>query len=177
MKTSSLSLSAAAAAVLAAAIVAASTAAQAPQQPTPPAQSEQSPAAGNAHPHRQFPAPTNLQVLPKTLTGNQVREIMEGWSRNLGVHCDTCHTADPGKKGPNGWPVLKFADDSKPEKKAARLMFKMTNDINENYVSMVDEGKGKVTCGTCHRGHLKPEAFVPPPEHEHPHPPAGQPGQ
>jgi hypothetical protein len=161
---------------LAAAIVAVSTAAQAPQQPAAPVQSEQAPAPGNAHPQRQFPAPTNLQVLPKSLTGQQVRDIMEGWSRSLGVHCDTCHTADPGKKGPNGWPVLKFADDSKPEKKAARLMVKMTGDINENYVSMVDEGKGKVTCGTCHRGHLKPEAFVPPPEHEHPKPPSGKPG-
>jgi hypothetical protein len=172
LKTSSLSLSAAAAAVLVAAIVAVSTAAQAPQQPT---QTEQSPAGANAHAEHE-PAPTNLQVLPKTLTGEQVHHIMHGWSESLGVHCDTCHTADPGKKGPNGFPVLKFADDSKPEKKAARLMFKMTNDINENYVSMVDEGKGKVTCGTCHRGHLKPETFVPPPEHEHPHPPAGHPG-
>ena len=168
MKTSSLSLPAAAAAVLAAAIVAVSTAAQAPQQP---AQAEQSTAGGTAHPeHEHEPAPTNLQVLPKTLTGDQVHHIMHGWSEALGVHCDTCHTADPGKKGPNGWPVLKFADDSKPEKKAARLMVKMTGEINENYVSMVDEGKGKVTCGTCHRGHLKPEAFVPPPEHDHPRP-------
>jgi hypothetical protein len=172
LKTSSLSLSAAAAAVLVAAIVAVSTAAQAPQQPT---QTEQSPAGANAHAEHE-PAPTNLQVLPKTLTGEQVHHIMHGWSESLGVHCDTCHTADPGKKEPNGRPVLKFADDSKPEKKAARLMVKMTGDINENYVSMVDEGKGKVTCGTCHRGHLKPETFVPPPEHEHPHPPAGHPG-
>jgi hypothetical protein len=173
LKTSSLSLSAAAAAVLAAALVAVSTAAQAPQKPT---QAEQPAAGEHAHAEHE-PAPTNLQVLPKTLTGEQVHHIMHGWAESLGVHCDTCHTADPGKKGPNGFPVLKFADDSKPEKKAARLMFKMTNDINENYVSMVDEGKGKVTCGTCHRGHLKPEAFVPPPEHQHPHPPAAQPGK
>jgi len=173
LKTTSLSLSAAAAVVLAAAIVTVSTGAQAPQQPV---QSQQP--AGDGHAHQEHePAPTNLQVLPKTLTGDQVHHIMHGWSESLGVHCDTCHTADPGKKGPNGWPVLKFADDSKPEKKAARLMFKMTGEINENYVSMVDEGKGKVTCGTCHRGHLKPEAFVPPPEHEHPHPQAAQPGK
>lgn len=173
MKTSSLSLSSAAAAVLAAAIVAVSTAAQAPQ-----ASPSQHPAA-DAHPqHEAMPAPTNLQVLPKTLTGDQVHEIMHGWAGALGVHCDTCHAVDPGKTGPNGRPVLKFADDSKPEKKAARLMVKMTSDINENYVSMVDEGKGKVTCGTCHRGHLKPESFVPPPEHEHQHahPDAQHPG-
>jgi hypothetical protein len=77
--------------------------------------------------------------------------------------------------GPNGRPRLNFADDSKPEKQAARLMYTMTTQDNEKYVSMVDEGKGKVTCGTCHRGHLKPEEFVPPPEHEGPRPAQGQP--
>ena len=167
MKTSYMSLSAAAAAVLATAIVTASTAAQAPQT-APPA---------DAHPHHEMaPAPTNLQVLPKNLTGEQVHQIMHGWAGALGVHCDTCHAVAPGKTYPNGRPMLNFADDSKPEKKAARLMVKMTRDINENYVSMVDEGKGKVTCGTCHRGHLKPETFVPPPEHEHSHSEAPHPG-
>ncbi len=103
---------------------------------------------------------------------------MEKWQGDLGVHCNTCHAADPKNIGPNGRPRLNFADDSKPEKKAARLMYTMTNDDNDNYVSMVDDGKAKVTCGTCHRGHLKPEAFVAPPEeHEGPRPgqPAGQP--
>lgn len=155
----------AAAAVLAAAIVAATMAAQAPPPQEP---------AGGPPPQwaRNWPKPTNLQVLPKELTGQQVRDFMEGWSGSLGVHCDTCHAADPKEVGPNGWPRLNFADDSKPEKKTARLMYKMTNDINDNYVSMVDDGTAKVTCGTCHRGHLKPEAFVPPEEHHGPRPPA-----
>jgi mono/diheme cytochrome c family protein len=127
-------------------------------------------------------------VLPKTLTGKQVRDIMEQWQGQLGVHCNACHTADPKNVGPNGRPRLNFADDSKPEKNAARLMYTMTNKINDDTISMVDmnmdqaEGshedhsEHKVTCGTCHRGHLKPEAFIPPPEHEGPPPvPAGTP--
>ena len=126
------------------------------------------------HEHHAAPAPTNLQVLPKNLTGEQVHQIMHLWAAELGTECSTCHTADPKNIGPNGRPRLNFADDSKPEKKTARLMYKMTNDINDNYVSMVDEGTAKVTCGTCHRGHLKPEAFVPPPEHHGPPPPEGQ---
>lgn len=30
-----------------------------------------------------------------------------------------------------------------------------------------DEHAARVTCGTCHRGHAHPQAFVPPPEEEH----------
>jgi hypothetical protein len=111
-------------------------------------------------------------VLPKSLTGQQVRDVMEGWSGSLGVHCGTCHTADPGKVGPNGRPRLNFPDDTKPEKSSARLMYTMTQKINDDYVSMVNDGDAKVTCGTCHRGHLKPETYVPPKEHDGPHPPA-----
>jgi cytochrome c553 len=122
---------------------------------------------------RSFPAPTNLKVLPKNLTGQQVRDIMEGWEASLGTHCNTCHAADPNNIGPNGRPRLNFADDSKPEKATARLMFGMTEDINKNYVSKVDNGGAPVTCGTCHRGHLGPEPFVAPPE-EHGPPPGGQ---
>jgi hypothetical protein len=106
-----------------------------------------------------------------------VREIMEGWEGALGGNCATCHTADPKNIGPNGRPRLNFADDSKPEKQVARMMYKMTEDINGNYVSMIKENSGiTVTCGTCHRGKVTPDPFVPPPEnHEHHGPaPAGQ---
>jgi hypothetical protein len=66
---------------------------------------------------------------------------------------------------------MNFADDSKKEKQTARLMIKMTQDINANYVSKLEGADGPVTCGTCHRGHVKPEAFVPKPEgHDHDHP-------
>jgi hypothetical protein len=186
LKISALPLSAAAAVVLTAAIVAVSMAAQAPQTQAPAAGAGQAPQGGPpSGDQRVFPAPTNLKVLPKTLTGKQVRDVMEGWSGGLGVHCDTCHTKDPGKVGPNGWPVLNFADDSKHEKEAARLMYTMTQKINDDYVSMVemdhdeanedhaahDHAAHKVTCGTCHRGHKTPEAYVPPEEHGGPHPP------
>lgn len=118
------------------------------------------------HP-RSFPAPTNLQVLPKNLTGQQVHEIMHSWEAALGGSCGTCHTANPNDIGPNGRPRLNFADDSKPEKATARLMYRMTEEINTNYVAKVQNSGVPVTCGTCHRGHLGPEPFVAPPEHEH----------
>ena len=149
MKTSSLFLCFAAAALLAVAVFAAATVAQAPQTALP-----QQPAAGGP-PHEgheePHPAPTNLKVLPKTLTGDQVHEIMEGWAAALGTHCDHCHAVDPKNIGPNRRPRLNFADDSKPEKSTARLMYKMVQDVNENYVSMVENSGAPVTCGTCHR--------------------------
>jgi hypothetical protein len=145
--------------LLAAAIFAATTVAQAPQGP---------PAGA---PPRTFPAPTNLQVLPKDLTGQQVHEIMEHWAGDLGVHCDTCHAADPNNVGPNGRPRLNFASDEKDEKKMARIMVTMTQDLKANYIAKVaamdkmSEPAAPVTCGTCHRGHLDPEAYTPEAEH------------
>ena len=156
---------------LALATAIAASAAQAPQP------QQGAPAAPPEHEHN-MPAPTNLKVLPKDLTAEQVHEIMHKWAGALGTGCSTCHAADPTRVGPNGRPRLNFADDSKPEKKTARLMFKMTEDINANYVSMVENSGQPVTCGTCHRGHVTPEPFIPPAEHEHhdgPPPAAPQP--
>lgn len=114
-----------------------------------------------------MPAPTNLKVLPKNLTGEQVGEIMRKWEAELGTECTTCHAADPKNIGPNGKPRLNFADDSKADKATARLMVKMVDDINKNYVSKLEDSE-PVTCATCHRGHLEPPKFTPP-EHEHDH--------
>jgi hypothetical protein len=152
-------------AALIAAAFALTAAAQAPQA-----------APGNAPPKppRTYPAPTNLKVLPKTLTGQQVHDIMETWEGSLGVRCDNCHAADPKNLGPNGKPRLNFADDSKEDKDKARLMVKMTEDINKNYISMISDEKNssepKVTCGTCHRGHKEPEKFILP-DDDGPRPP------
>jgi hypothetical protein len=125
-------------------------------QAVPPAATVQLPAS------KTYPAPTNLKVLPKSLSGEQVHEIMEQWEGALGAHCSTCHTADPGNLGPNGKPRLNFSDDAKEEKATARLMFTMTGEINKSYISTVKNSGAPVTCGTCHRGHLGPEPFVAP---------------
>lgn len=187
LKTASPSLSVAAA-VVAAACFAVTAVAQAPQtQPSGPP-----PGGAMGAPHREFhiPPPKNLQVLPKDLTGEQVHHIMEGWARSLGTHCDTCHAPDPKAVVAAGHrPRLDFPLDIKPDKSTARLMYKMVQDINTNYIAMVkDSGDTaeaqsseeahadeKVSCATCHRGHLKPPAFVPPPEHRE-GPPPGAPG-
>jgi hypothetical protein len=165
LKNASICCSASLAALATAALFVFTLSAQAPRS-TPPRADP--PAPDHSHTHA---APTNLQVLPKTLTGDQVHELMEGWEAALGAHCSTCHTADPTHIGPNGRPQLNFADDSKPEKATARKMFAMTEEINRNYVSKIDSSGAPVTCGTCHRGHLGPEPFVAPPDHQDGPPP------
>jgi hypothetical protein len=111
-----------------------------------------------------YPAPVNLKVLPKDLTGQQVHEIMEQWSAALGAHCNACHVEDRTSIVPNGRPRLNFADDSKEMKATARVMYAMTERINTDYVARIDSSGAPVTCGTCHRGHLGPEPFVAPSE-------------
>jgi hypothetical protein len=118
---------------------------------------------------RNFPAPTNLKVLPKDTSGREVRDIMEKWAGSLGVHCDTCHMADTKNPGPNGRPRLNFPDDSKPDKQIARIMYTMTEQLNKDYISKAmdldkDNEGSPVTCGTCHRGHKMPEEYVIPKE-------------
>jgi hypothetical protein len=183
VKLTSLLSPAAAVVMITAAVLAATTGVQAtqdqPQVSAPAAQSAPPPPAGapaqGGHPMHNFPAPTNLQVLPKNLTGQQLHEIMESFAGSLGVHCDFCHAADPIKKMPNGQPQLNFADDSKNNKKIARIMYTMVQQINGDYISKStaidpDAMGMKVTCGTCHRGHDMPEEFVIPKQGEPPQP-------
>lgn len=103
--------------------------------------------------------PKNLQVLSKDLTVRQVKEIMDEWTDALGVDCGTCHVRDAAHLLPNGRPRYDFANDSKQEKKIARVMYGMTGEINARYVSAVPNSGVPVTCGTCHRGHLSPAPF------------------
>jgi hypothetical protein len=136
------------------------------QNPIPPPPQSQ---PGAPPPQHEMPAPTNLKVLPKNLTGAQVHEIMEKWEGELGTGCKSCHAVDPKNIGPNGKPRLNFADDSKEEKRTARKMYKMVEDINASYISKIDSSGDPVTCGTCHRGHLGPEPFVAAKEKEQDH--------
>lgn len=169
MKITSFVPSAATFALLSAAVLAVGGVAQEPQ--TPPA-----PAAGEHHKHT-MPPPTNLQVLPKDLTGQQVHEIMDKWADALGTHCTTCHAPNPNAPVmPNGHRRLDYALDTKPEKNTARLMYKMVEDIRTNYMSKIDNVGIQVSCATCHRGHLSPPPFVPAEDHgPAPAPPAGAP--
>jgi hypothetical protein len=125
------------------------------------------PPAGQA-PRPPRPAPTNLQVLPKTMTGDQVLAQMRLYTGYLGVECGFCHAEDPATKRIN--PAL----DTNPMKDTARFMITMTADLNTHLDTM--PGKmyaDPVTCGTCHRGEKHPSVFTPAPRApQAPRPPA-----
>ena len=104
-----------------------------------------------------YPAPANLRVLPKGMTGQQVNDIMEQWAAELGVRCSACHGEDQDNVVPARSRSTQFADDSQPMKEIARLMYKMTEQINRDYIAKVDGSELPVTCGTCHRGRVSPE--------------------
>ena len=154
MLPSSTSRSAVAVALLATGFLLAGMRAQAPQGPQSSAE-RPSPAS-----HSTFPVPTNLRVLPKNLSGQQVHDIMEQWAHSLGVRCDSCHSEVIDAVNQDGRPRLNFADDSKPMKAVARIMYTMTDKINADYVAKVDGSGLPVTCGTCHRGEISPEPFT-----------------
>ncbi len=126
-------------------------------------------AAGSRPPYK----PKNLKVLPDN---TDLRKVMRQYSDDLGVDCEFCHAPrDPVTHREDR------ASDANPKKDVARYMIRMTDDINAKYLAeleknehgaqegsaMVQNGTAKVDCGTCHRGHEKPEAFVPPPHQEH----------
>jgi hypothetical protein len=120
---------------------------------------------------------TNLKVLPKDTTPDQIMVIMRHFRESLGVGCLGCH------KGQQGQPIssFDFADDSKENKDIARAMIKLTDDINTKYPDAFpahEEGdkKPKVTCATCHRRNRHPET-EPPPRPPRPEGTPGQPGQ
>ncbi len=142
------------------------TVAQPPQDQPGAAGQQAAPPGGRRMPNFQ---PKNLQVLPKDISGAQLRETMEMFAGSLGVHCDFCHAADTNNPGPNGRPRMDFASDAKPDKQIARVMYTMMQQINGDYIkkamALDPDGMGKpVTCGTCHRGHEMPEAFEIPQE-------------
>jgi len=117
---------------------------------------------------RPIPAPTNLKVLPKDTTGQQVVTVMRGIAGDLGVECTYCHA----KNSETGRPD--FASDANPMKDRARVMLKMATAINTEYLTQLTDPKPEnpVTCGTCHRGMAQPQVFVPPQREHRAAPPA-----
>jgi hypothetical protein len=130
--------------------------------------SAQTPPQSNVRSHREPPRPTNLQVLPKDISGKDLIATMHGYEHALGVECSFCHAENPQTHR------LDFASDANPHKNTARIMIRMVNEINPKYLATADPDAAaqetRVTCGTCHRGYSHPPAFVAPSREEHGHP-------
>src|SRR6201996_6656451 len=99
---------------------------------------------------------SNLKVLPKNISHEDLDKIMDNWKAALGVKCNFCHAPSADSTSHH----LDFASDAKPEKEIARHMFKMTGRINKKYFKFNKDDKGKtipaVACMTCHHGNPHP---------------------
>lgn len=84
---------------------------------------------------------SNLQVLPTDISHDDLDKIMDAYCESLNVKCNFCHI-----KG-------NMASDTLDEKKIARKMMVMTNEINEKYFG---KDTGTVGCMTCHNGKQNP---------------------
>lgn len=95
------------------------------------------------------PAPSNLQVMPKDTTREQLLQTMQQISQSLGVQCNYCHVQE-GRGGRND-----MASDEKPTKKTARQMMIFARELNEKLPAVVGKSANETTrvgCMTCHRG-------------------------
>jgi hypothetical protein len=91
----------------------------------------------------------NVQVL-KRVPADEWFDTMAFIAGSLGVTCDHCHSSSFE------------VDEGNPAKLKARQMMRMVDEINASNF----EGKIVVTCNTCHRGALQPQA-APVPDVEH----------
>lgn len=99
------------------------------------------------------PKPTNLKVLPKNISHDDLEKVMDGFKAALGVKCGFCHS--PRKDDPK---KLDFASDENHKKEIARNMMRMTAKINKKYFQHKDkEGKLiNISCVSCHNGKEEP---------------------
>ena len=110
----------------------------------------------------------NLQVLPDSISHDELIGVMRGFTAALGVRCDHCHAP-----GPEGHPD--FPSEANPHKDVARGMMRMTWQVNREILPAIDglHGEPTVTCYTCHRGAPEPATMAPPRDGP-PAPPAGE---
>jgi photosynthetic reaction center cytochrome c subunit len=128
---------------------------------------------------RQAPAPPkNLQVLPKDTPPQDVLALMQQFTQALGVQCSYCHVQAPpelvtpeqaaaaqgrgrGRGRGQGPPAMDFAADDKSQKRVARAMLTLVNDINRRLTSLpAPSARVRVQCVTCHRGVTDPRQLT-----------------
>ncbi len=100
---------------------------------------------------------TNLKVLPKNISHEQLLTVMRGFTSGLGVRCEHCHAEDASVKPPK----TDFASDVKKEKKIARGMMRMASQINRSLLPKTGvQSPPEVMCVTCHHGLPEPRTLA-----------------
>jgi tetratricopeptide (TPR) repeat protein len=105
--------------------------------------------------YAQQEAPKNLQYFPEDMTRAEVVSEMRQFSFALGVRCQYCHVGGDGVS----FEGVVFESDDDPDKRKARYMLQMVDELNQNLLPMMadrDEPNAMISCKTCHRGAPKP---------------------
>ena len=104
----------------------------------------------------------NVQVLKGITAAELVRKMDKDYGEALSWNCTNCH-----RFAPQG----NFASDTSNDKRRARFMQQMQNEINlVTLPKLYPKDTPKVTCSTCHRGYNEP------PEGQYLLPERGKPG-
>jgi len=90
----------------------------------------------------------NVQVLKGITAAALVQKMDKEYATSMSWNCTNCH-----RLAPQG----NFASDTSQDKKRARFMQQMTNDINlVTLPKLYPKDTPKIGCGTCHRGYNEP---------------------
>jgi len=105
----------------------------------------------------QFPDKAqNLQQLPADFSGQQLRAVMTGFTRALGVRCSHCHVGEEGQP----LSTYDFASDDKPAKQTARKMLGILGLVNQQLRDVQPSGEPvNMWCHTCHHGLPRPQTL------------------
>ena len=102
---------------------------------------------------------TNLQVLPEEVSKDELKEIMTGFTEQLGVKCTFCHVVGEYHRDDN---------DDKRHKLVARQMIGLVEHMRQNQDLYFKKGTelNQIGCWTCHRGEAEIDGFFPEEEDE-----------
>jgi photosynthetic reaction center cytochrome c subunit len=90
----------------------------------------------------------NVQVLKSLTAAQLVHKMDKDYGEALSWNCTNCH-----RFAPQG----NFASDTSNDKRRARFMQTMQNEINQNQLpKLYPKDTPAVTCATCHRGYNEP---------------------
>ena len=90
----------------------------------------------------------NVQVLKGLTAAELVHKMDKDYGEALSWNCTNCH-----RLAPQG----NFASDTSNDKRRARFMQTMQNEINLNQLpKLYPKDTPSVTCATCHRGYNEP---------------------
>lgn len=98
----------------------------------------------------------NLRVLPDSIPRDSLIALMGEFTRALGVRCTYCHVGEDGQP----LATYKFPLDEKLTKRKARVMLRMVQAINGEYLSTLERRAApalRVQCVTCHAGRTVPQ--------------------